>query len=258
MTIYRLFVFIAGLLLLAAFASAENSTSAEPDAMQLLIGMEDIMIPEASQATTVQTIETSSGGTRDFTYIAYSGDSGQSSLMRYLSPAKAKNEAYLMLNNADDIWMYFSRTRRIRKMASHARKKKIMGSDVTYEDIGGGKRYRLEYNPQRLPDEEYQKQVCYVLELTPKPDEGASYERLVFYLRQADFYPLRIDYYEDKEELLKTLYLDNIQIVEGRPTAMSMTMHNKRDDTKTIMVTKEITFDVTYEKDFFTERNLKP
>lgn len=245
---------ILTVLLLWGNASAQD----KPDGMTLLIEMEDVMIPGASQATIVQTIETSSGGTRDFTYVAYSGDGGEKSLMRYSSPSRVKNEAFLMLNNADDIWAYFARTRRIRKLASHARKKKIMGSDVTYEDIGGGKRYRKEYDPLRLRDEKYLDQLCFVLELKAKPGEEAGYERLVCYLRQTDYYPLRIDYYEKKEELLKTLYSEDIRIIEGHSTAMKMTMHNRQDDTKTIMVTKEITYDVSFGDDFFTERNLKP
>lgn len=230
----------------------------EPTGEQLLDRMDQVLSPKASQSTVVQTIETSSGGTRDFTYISYVGDFGASSLIRYQTPKRVKDEAFLMLNNADDIWAYFARTRRVRKLASHARKKKLMGSDFTYEDMGGGSRYKEEYVAKRLPDQDHKGETCYILELTPDPEQDPTYDRIICYLRKADYYPNRIDYYEKKDELLKILYLNDIKVIENNPTAMSMTMHNQQDGTKTIMVIKEITYDVKFEDDFFTERNLKP
>jgi outer membrane lipoprotein-sorting protein len=253
MKVYYILVLIALLFIYSPAANAQ-----EPTATELLSLMEDAMTAESMQATIVQTIETSSGGTRDLTYVSFSGNFGERSLMRYSAPSRVKNEAFLMLNNADDIWAFFARTRRIRKLASHARKKKLMGSDFTYEDMGGGKRYMKEYAPERLPDQKLNDEKCYVLKLTPKSDEDATYEKMICYFRISDYYPLKIDYYEKKDELLKILYLQDIQIVEKRPTAMKMVMHNKKDDTRTIMTIKDITYDVAFDDNFFTERNLKP
>lgn len=247
-----------GLFILLLFFIAGDMYGQELSAAQMLDSMEAAMTAEASRATAIQTIETSSGGTREFVYESYMGDSGSSSLMRYESPARVKDEAFLMLNDADDIWAFFPRTRRTRKLASHARKKKIMGSDFTYEDMGGGKRYTREYTAQRLPDKEYKDTDCYVLELTARPDEEASYGKMICVMRKSDYYPMRIDYYEKKDELLKTLYLEDIKTIEGRPTAMKMIMHNEKDNTETVMEFKDITYDVTFDEDFFTERNLKP
>lgn len=249
---------ICGLLICLAGLVGQNARGGDLSAAQLLDSMEAVLTPETSQARVVQTIETGSGGTRDFTYVSYTGDSGKSSLIRYVSPSRVKDDAFLMLNNAADIWAYFARTRRIRKLASHARRKKLMGSDFTYEDMGGGSRYRNEYRPARLPDDRHRDTPCYVLALTPRPGQDPSYEKMVCYLRKSDYYPCRIDYYETKEELLKILYLDSITIVEGRPTARKMTMHNQQDGSKTIMVIEEITFNVALDEEFFTERNLRP
>ena len=40
-----------------------------------------------------------------------------------------------MLNDGDDIWTYFPRTRRVRKLASHAKKQKVPGSDFSFGDF---------------------------------------------------------------------------------------------------------------------------
>ena len=67
---------------------------------------------------------TTSGKKRTFIFEAWSRDKGEKSLIRYLEPRRAKGQATLMLNNADDIWMYFPRTQRVRKLATHAKKQK--------------------------------------------------------------------------------------------------------------------------------------
>ncbi|HKJ66568.1 MAG TPA: outer membrane lipoprotein-sorting protein, partial [bacterium] len=68
---------------------------------------------EASHATMEMTIVTSSGDTRTFVYESWSKDEGEKNLIRYLEPRRVQGQATLMLNNADDIWMYFPRTGRV-------------------------------------------------------------------------------------------------------------------------------------------------
>jgi len=242
---------------LAGFAPSARATDTLT-AGQILHTIDDIMIPENSKMTVVQTIETSGGGTRNFTYVGYSTDSNEKSIIRYEKPIRVKDQAWLMLNNGDDIWAYFPRTRRIRKLASHARKNKLMGSDFTFEDIGSGTRYEDEYTPKRLPDKKLGDIDCKVIELTPKPDKDPSYKKLICYVRPGDLYPIRIDYYEKVDQLTKILNLDDIRDIEGRPTSMHMVMHNQEDGSQTSMTIKKVTYKVTFPSDFFTERNLKP
>ncbi|MCF7826745.1 MAG: outer membrane lipoprotein-sorting protein, partial [Candidatus Marinimicrobia bacterium] len=96
------------------------------------------MSPENSYSKGSQTIITSSGQERVFEFDSWSAEKGKSVLTRYTKPAAIRGQAFLMLNNADDIWSYFPRTKRVRKLASHAKKQKMQGSDFTYEDMGGG------------------------------------------------------------------------------------------------------------------------
>jgi len=51
---------------------------------------------------------------KGFYYDSYSKNKGEKNLLRYIEPKRAKGQAILMLNYADDIWMYFPRTKRIR------------------------------------------------------------------------------------------------------------------------------------------------
>lgn len=67
---------------------------------------------------------------------------------------------------------------------------------------------------------------------------------------------LKVDYYEDNKNT-KSCFLMDIQIIEGIPTATKITMRNLLDNTETTMEYLNITYDIEFERSFFTERNLK-
>ena len=230
--------------------------SSQIPGLDLLQKVLDVMNPSNARAIISQTIITSSGQTRTFEYESFMGNGGEFSLMRYQSPSRVRGNAMLMTDFADNIWMYFKRTGRVRKLASHAKKQKFEGSDFTYEDMGTGDSWKEDYRPENRGLEKVQGQECYRLLLAARA-EHLSYSQLVCWVRSADFYPIRIDYYDEEGTFTKVLHLEDIREVEGVPTAMKMVMENKLDRTSTSMETLEITYDVTFDDDFFTERNLK-
>ncbi|MCK4579426.1 MAG: outer membrane lipoprotein-sorting protein [Candidatus Marinimicrobia bacterium] len=176
--------------------------------------------------------------------------------MRYRLPSRVRGNAILMTGFSDNIWMYIKRTGRVRKLASHAKKQKFEGSDFTYEDMGSGESWKEDYAPKNLGISKLKGGECYLLELRAVADD-LSYSKLVCHVRTEDYYPLQIDYYDETGTHTKVLHLENIQVIEGIPTAMKMVMENLVDRTSTGMETIEITYDVTFDDDFFTERNLK-
>lgn len=236
---------------LALLGTPENPTGAE-----LLEAVIQSMSPAAATSIVRQTIETSTGQTRTFEYESYADAAGEKSLMRYRSPSRVKGNAILTTDYADQIWMYFKRTNRVRKMASHARKQKFEGSDFTYEDMAGGDVWRNDYVPTNGGEVRIKDVDCYQLVLKAKSD-NQSYSRMVATVRKSDLYPVQIEYYDHSEVLVKTLYMDDIRMIDDIPTAMRMTMTNHTDRTSTFMEVVEIEYGVTFDKNFFSERNLK-
>jgi outer membrane lipoprotein-sorting protein len=214
---------------------------------------------DTSYAKSKMTITTSSGQKRTFISESWSKDKGEKNLVRYLEPARVKGQAILMLNNADDIWVYFPRTQRVRKLASHAKKQKMQGSDFSYEDMGSGDAFIEEFTTKRLKDEKMEGYDCYKLELTRKPDSDLSYSRMIMWVIKENFVPIVIDYYDedDPDYHLKQLVQSDIRIIDGIPTAMKAVMHNKNDNTQTEMEILEVKFNVTLDDKMFTERELK-
>jgi hypothetical protein len=205
------------------------------------------------------TIVTSSGHTRTFKMESWSKNKGETNLMRYLEPSRVKDKAVLMLNNADDIWMYFPRTGRVRKMATHAKKQKMQGSDFSYEDMGSGDAFLTDFTARRLDDQTINGQDYYQVELAKKPDSNMSYSRLILRIIKENYVPVVIDYYDenDPERWLKQLIQSDIRVIDGFPTAMKSVMHNKEDDTKTEMELINIQYNPLLDDAMFSERALK-
>lgn len=246
--------FFAALLCLYGFSLANEQTGE-----QIIQKVNDNLNVRSSHSISQMTIVTTSGNTRTFVFESWSKNNGEKTLMRYMEPSRVKGQATLMLNNADDIWMYFPRTQRVRKLATHAKKQKMEGSDFSYEDMGGGDAFINDFVATRLDDEEMQGHDCYKLELTRKPDTDVSYSRLFMWVIKENYYPIVIDYYDedDPQRLEKRLTQSDIKIIDGIPTAHEAVMHNKNDNTKTEMEMLEIRYNVDVPDDMFTERSLK-
>jgi outer membrane lipoprotein-sorting protein len=226
---------------------------------QIIEEVNNLMAPKTAYAKSKMTIVTTSGDLRTFVYDSWSKDKGEKNLVRYLEPRRVKDQAVLMLNHADDIWMYFPRTQRVRKMATHAKKQKMQGSDFSYEDMGSGDAFIEDFTAKRLDDEEKEGQQCFTLELTRKRDSDLSYSRLIMWVVKENFYPIVINYYSETNpsRLEKTLTQSNIEIIDGIATAKNMVMLNKNDNTKTEMELIEVTYDLELEDRMFSERELK-
>ncbi len=223
----------------------------------IMVAVTDIMSPVNMYNVGTQTITTSSGKERTFEMESWSANKGEKSLTRYTKPAAIRGQAFLMLNNADDIWTYFPRTKRVRKLASHAKKQKVQGSDFTYEDMGGGDTFLTQFKSSYVGKEEREGVSCHKIELTGIPSEDPPYPKMTLWARDSDYFPISIDYYNDKGQNHKSLTLSDIQTIENFPTAMTMVMTNHLERSSTLMKTVEATYAWEPPKGFFTERNLK-
>ena len=143
---------------------AASLFSAEPTADELIKNVNDLMNQESMKATMTMTITTSGGEKRTFEYLSYSANKGEKNLLVYQAPRRVRGQKMLMLNNADDIWAYFARTKRVRKLATHAKRQKMEGSDFSYEDMGANNAFITEFTAKKLIDDKRDGSDCFVVE----------------------------------------------------------------------------------------------
>jgi outer membrane lipoprotein-sorting protein len=251
---------IFSLILLSLVNFSTIKTYAETITSQEIVNkMNEVINPQTAQAKAKITIITSSGKERTFIYDSFTKNRGEKNLIRYLEPKRVKGQAMLMLNNADDIWAYFPRTKRVRKLATHAKRQKWEGSDFSYEDMGSGDAFIDEYENKLLGEEKKENYDCYKIELKRKKDSDTGYSRLIMWIIKDNFCPVVMNYYDKKDTkfLKKVLIQYEIKDIDGIPTGMKMTMYNKTDNTQTTMELLEIKYNLELDDSIFSERNLR-
>lgn len=151
----------------------------------------------------------------------------QQAVVRFRSPQEVAGTAFLMLerqNGESEQHIYLPGLKRTRRIVGREREGSFMGSDFSYADM---ERSDIrESVHKRLPDEEISGTKTYVIESTPK--KGGSYSKIETWIRQDNFLPLRVRYYDKSGKLLKTLYTKRIRNMEGRPVIVEAQMVNKK------------------------------
>lgn len=241
------------------FTGCQLLTAQELTGPQIIKKVNDLLNPETMWCKSDMIIQTSSGQERTFVYESWSKNHGEKNLIRYLEPVRVKDESTLMLNYADDIWMYFPRTNRVRKLATHAKRQKMEGSDFSYEDMGAGDSFVKDYTSKRLKDQKIDDQSCFQIEMTRNPGRDVSYSRLVMFVRRDNFVPIQVDYYDENQpdRKIKTLKQSDIQIIDQIPTAMKIEMINDLDNSRTRMEMLEVKYNLPLKDEMFTERGMK-
>ncbi len=252
-------MFIVYFLLIMLLAHVNSIAAQELTGPQIIQKVNELMNQQTVQAEAMMTIVTSSGQTRTFRYLSYSKDKGEKNLVVYTSPNRVAGQKILMLNNADDIWAYFPRTGRVRKLATHAKKQKMQGSDFSYEDLGSGNSFVTDYESKRLEDENIEGFECYKVEMLRKKDSDASYSRLMVWVIKENFVPVVIDYFDenDPSRLLKRMVQSDIKVIGGVPTGMKIVMYNKQDNTQTSMEFLSVQYNIEMDDKMFTEGGLR-
>lgn len=250
----RLFLNFILILFLSSLLYAQ-----EPTAESIIQKVNDLMNQKTVYGLMTMTIVTSSGQTRTFEYESWSKDNGEKNLVRYTKPTRIKDQAILMLNNADDIWAYFPQTNRVRKLATHAKKQKMQGSDFSYEDMGSGDTFLTDFTATRLSDEKIEGYQCYKLELTKKKTSDSHYSKITMWVIQGNYVPVVLDYYneDNPDRVSKRLVQYDIQVMDGIFTGKKMIMYNKEDNTQTSMEILNVKYNQPMDDSMFSERSLR-
>lgn len=150
---------------------------------------------------------------------------GDKSLSIFDDPADVKGTAMLTYSHKtrpDDQWLYLPALKRVKRIASNNKSGPYMGSEFAYEDLGSQEVEKYTY--RHLRDEVYGGLDCFVIERVPV-DEYSGYTRQIMWLDKKEYRPMKVEFYDRKNALLKTLtysgyrkYLEN----HWRPDEMSM------------------------------------
>lgn len=159
--------------------------------------------------------------------LEVNGD-GDKSLIIFDSPADVKGTSFLSYTHAtrpDDQWLYLPALKRVKRIASSNKSGPFIGSEFAYEDLTSQEVDKYSY--KFLRDDMLDGHATLVMERFPAY-EHSGYARQVVWVDKEMYQPLKLEFYDRKNSLLKTLkfndykkYLDRY----WRPGEMHMENH---------------------------------
>jgi outer membrane lipoprotein-sorting protein len=160
---------------------------------------------------------------------------GDRSLCIFDSPADVKGTVLLTHAHkleADDQWLYLPALKRVKRIASANKSGPFVGSEFAYEDLSSSEVEKYSY--RWLRNETLDGRDTFVLEEHPAY-EYSGYTRRVVWLDQQMYQPLKVEFYDRKDALLKTLTADGYrQYLDRywRPSSMLMVNHQTGKSTE--------------------------
>lgn len=186
---------------------------------------------------------------------------GDKSLTIFDEPRDVRGTALLTHSHKldpDDQWLYLPSLKRVKRIASKNKSGPFVGSEFAFEDLGSQEVEKFSY--RYLKDEPCPgaaDRSCHVLERFPL-DQDSGYTRQVAWLDQADYRIYRVDYYDRKESLLKTLTNSGFQLyLERYWRPMSSLMENHQTGKSTQLLWENLQFQTGLSAEDFSQTSLE-
>jgi len=194
--------------------------------------------------------------TKNMEGTAPDGDKG---LIVFDSPRDQKGTALLTHAHDDkdnEQWLYLPALKRVKKIASNKKSGSFMGSEFSFEDIGGGGSTE-DYNYTWLRDETLDGKECHVMQSIPK-DKNSGYTKIVAWVDKENGRNYKAEFYDRKKSHLKTMTIKGYEVYKGdqdRPGELYMINHQTGKSTKMQMT--DYKFDVGLKDKDFTKNSLQ-
>jgi len=183
---------------------------------------------------------------------------GDKGLTIFDEPKDVRGTALLTFSHkteSDDQWLYLPALKRVKRIASKNKSGPFMGSEFAFEDLSSQEVEKYTYN--YLRDEACGELSCFVVERFPT-DKNSGYTRQVAWIDTAEYRAHKIEFYDRKKSLLKTLQASGFEQYLGqfwRPA--SMKMQNHQTGKSTDLDWSNYAFKVGLDEGDFTKNSLK-
>lgn len=200
----------------------------------------------STRELSMQTLETNESG------------HGDKSLTVFSSPRDVDGTAFLShtkIIDPDDQWLYLPALKRVKRISSSNKSGPFMGSEFAFEDLSSQEVEKYTY--KYIKDESAEGQDCFVVERYPVY-KNSGYTRQITWVDKAEYRAMKIEYYDRKNALLKTLvFSDYTQHLGKFWRAHTMTMENQQTGKSTVLTFENYDFDSEISESKFTSARLK-
>jgi outer membrane lipoprotein-sorting protein len=125
-----------------------------------------------------------------------------------------------MLMKGRELWVFLPNVSQpVRLSLAQRLTGQVANGDLARANFSG------DYTPKVLRTERIDGEDHYVLELTAV-DRSVAYSRVLYWVRQKNFFPHKAEFYSLSNRLLKTCRYENFQTMAGRPRPTKLVMQD--------------------------------
>lgn len=189
---------------------------------------------------------------------------GDRLLIRFSYPSDIRGTGFLVLEHPkgeDERFLYLPSLGRVRRIAGSEAQESFVGSDFTYEDIGGREFDEYSYtivdaDASWTPPAGGPARPAWRLESRRK-DPAARFPRVVSTIVKDIFVVVGAEIYNRRDEKQKVYTVRRLEQVEGIWTAMDAEMTNALEKSRTELVIERMDYNVGLKNADFTRRELE-
>ena len=189
--------------------------------------------------------------------LEVTGD-GDKSMSIFDKPADVSGTAFLTYSHAlepDEQWLYLPALKRVKRINSKNKSGPFMGSEFAYEDLASQEVEKYTY--KYIRDEKLNGVDCFVIERYPAY-EHSGYTRQLAWVNKDKYVAEKIEFYDRKNDLLKTLINSDYHQYLGQYwRASEMTMENHQTGKSTILKWQDYKFKTGLDEKDFSRNSLK-
>jgi hypothetical protein len=247
--LFGLFIFLIG------------SNAFAQDAAAIVRASRDRITADTISTRSRMTVTARDGTTSDRVVDQYSkdGPNGARAVIVFQQPASVAGTRFLTMNTAsgaDDRWIYLPSLGRVRRIAASEGSGSFVGTDFSYDDISSSSRSVDLDTHTLLREESLNGTACYVIQSIPK-DSSYQYSKMIQWIAKDSSITLKIELYDRRNTLVKTVEMSGITNIQGRQTVTVTRMTTHAAGTSTT-ITNEITkYDDNIPESIFTTRFLE-
>ncbi len=201
---------------------------------------------------TIQTVRPN--WTREMTLKSWTKGSDYAMI---LVTAPAKDKGIVYLKRKKEVWNWIPAIERTVKLPPSMMSQSWMGTDFSNDDLVREASITSDYTHTLLGEATVEGRNCFQIRLDPKPEAAVVWGKVVVWIDKKDYLMLRVQYFDEEDELVNTLQNSDIKMLGGKllPARMEMTPAGKKGH-KTVMIYHSMVFDKPISDDFFTSQNM--
>lgn len=172
----------------------------------------------------------------------------------FKKPADVASMTYMVwkqIGKDDDRWLYLPALDLVRRIAASDKRSSFVGSHFVYEDVSG-RGTEADSHVFIKEDDKF-----YEIKNVPKETKGVEFKYYFVWIDKNNFVPMKAEYYNDQDNLIRTIEVLEVSDIQGHPTVMKSKAVDLERGGNTTMMFSKVSYDIGLTDKIFKERYLR-